>query len=239
MTPLLALHGFTGSPHSWDFLGDLPRNAPALLGHVDDTSSSEHFVDEVDRLLDFAPSEPCHVVGYSLGARLALSLAVRHPQRVARLTLISGSAGLTTEAERAARRAADARWIELLRTRGLESFVDAWQDLPLWSSQATLSRELRQQKRGERLSHQAEGLARSLRVIGLAEMPSYASALSEIGCPATVVAGALDTKFHALAEQLAKAMPRAKLEVVPNAGHDLLLERPDFITAVIRRGNPT
>jgi pimeloyl-ACP methyl ester carboxylesterase len=49
----------------------------------------------------------------------------------------------------------------------------------------------------------------------------------------------LDGKFTALAQRLAEQLPRAALQLVPDAGHDLLLERPELITEVIRRGNPT
>jgi 2-succinyl-6-hydroxy-2,4-cyclohexadiene-1-carboxylate synthase len=243
MTPLLCLHGFTGSPQSWDFLpglGALPAIVPALVGHVGSTadSSVSTFEDEVDRLAALAAGA-LHVVGYSLGARLALGFALRHPSRVARLTLLSAHPGLATEGERAARRASDAAWCELLETRGVEAFTLAWQAQPLWASQARLPPHRRTQKQKERLSQTASGLCRSLRVTGLAEMPHYAAALSEIQAPTTVLAGALDLKFCVLATELARQITKAKLEIVPGAGHDLLLERPDFITEVIRRGNQT
>lgn len=207
-----------------------------LVGHAHDATVVTSFEAEVDRLAALAPAEPSHVIGYSLGARLALGLALRHPERVARLTLVSGSPGLESEAERSARRAADAAWIDLLLGRGLEAFVDAWQALPLWASQSTLPAEQRAEKRYERLGHDPAGLCRSLRATGLAEMPDYWPRLAEVGVPVRVLAGALDSKFEAIAQRMAKQLPRSTLEVVPRAGHDLLLERPDLITEVIRRG---
>jgi 2-succinyl-6-hydroxy-2,4-cyclohexadiene-1-carboxylate synthase len=245
MTPLLCLHGFTGSPKSWDFLpgpGLGSRIVPALVGHADALAADGvlGFEDEVDRLAALsAGSARLHVVGYSLGARLALGFALRHPARVARLTLVSAHPGLSTEAERSARRLSDAAWCELLETRGVIAFVEAWQAQPLWASQARLPAALRAQKQKERLSHTALGLCHSLRVTGLAEMPNYAPALAEIGVPTDVIAGALDPKFRDLSDIFAQNSQRARLEVVPDAGHDLLLERPDFITEVIRRGNQT
>ena len=243
MTALLALHGFTGSPRSWDFLPDQPnvrRFAPALVGHLDSHADSSvlDFEAEVDRLARLS-AEPSalHVVGYSLGARLALGLALRHPARVARLTLISGHPGLDSDAERSERRAADERWCELLLTRGSHAFVDAWQAQPLWNTQARLDRATLDRKRAERLSHDPAGLARSLRVTGLGQMPSYRRHLMQIQVPLTIVAGGLDDKFRNLAQQMAKTVAHAELTIVDGAGHDLLLERPEFITEVIRRGN--
>jgi 2-succinyl-6-hydroxy-2,4-cyclohexadiene-1-carboxylate synthase len=244
MTSLLALHGFTGSPKSWDFLGHrqaLPMIVPALVGHVGSEAGSRivDFEGEVDRLAALIPvSHTVHAVGYSLGARLALAMALRHPERVSKLTLLSGHPGLTSASERTARRAADAAWCDLLVSRGLRAFVDAWQAQPLWASQAALEAPVLREKRAERLSHSAPGLARSLRVTGLAEMPDYGARLSEIRVPVTLVAGQLDHKFSALARLMAERLARARLVLVTDAGHDLLLECPELIVEVIERGAP-
>ena len=241
MSPLLALHGFTGSPLSWDFLPERTGLlAPALVGHagaIDDAPVAS-FDDELDRLATWLPdSGTAHVLGYSMGARLALGLAVRHPARVSRLTLVSGHPGLTSDTERLARRASDAAWCELLSARGLPAFVDVWEAQPLWATQAGLTDRAREQKRRERLSHSAQGLVHALRCTGLAEMPVYGLQLPEIRVPVTLIAGESDTKFSALACAMALRLPRARLEILPGAGHDLLLERPEFITEVIRRGD--
>jgi 2-succinyl-6-hydroxy-2,4-cyclohexadiene-1-carboxylate synthase len=241
---LLALHGFTGSPESWDFAQPSAGQlfAPALLGHAGADAATEitHFEGEVARLSAFLPAnDTLHVIGYSLGARLALGIALDYPERVARLTLISGHPGLATEAERSARRAADAAWIALLLARGVPAFVAAWQAQPLWATQTQLPKAAQERKRAERLRHSASGLARSLRVTGLGEMPNYCERLGELRMPVTLLAGALDPKFCALAQGMAERLAQPTLEIVPAAGHDLLLERPEFVTRVIRRGNQT
>ena len=246
MSSLLALHGFTGSPRSWDFLPSEPKGAtrfvPALVGHFG-AEADDHVLDfeaEVDRLAQLSvAASTLHVVGYSLGARLALGFALRHPARVSRLTLISGHPGLASDTERSERRAADARWCELLLNHGSVAFVDAWQAQSLWATQAQLDAATLSRKRSERLSHDPAGLSRSLRATGLAEMPNYRPGLAQLTVPLTLLAGALDTKFRKLAEQMAKTVAHSELAIVDGAGHDLLLERPEFIAAVIRRGNQT
>jgi 2-succinyl-6-hydroxy-2,4-cyclohexadiene-1-carboxylate synthase len=245
VSALLALHGFTGSPESWDFLPHQPkvrRFVPALVGHRNSGAGSDvlDFEAEVARLARLSgDADTLHVVGYSLGARLALGLALRHPKRISRLTLISGHPGLESEAERDERRAADERWCQLLSERGLLAFVDAWQAQPLWATQTRLDETTRERKRSERLSHDPLGLVRSLRVTGLAEMPNYRRDLAKLDVPLTLCVGSLDTKFRNLAEQMAKTVAHAELLIVDGAGHDLLLERPEFITEVIRRGDQT
>lgn len=236
--PLVLLHGFTGSPASWDaVLTRVPtRQArrPALLGHGEPAPGVRSFDDEVERLARLLGPDPVHLAGYSLGARLALALAVRHPARVARLLLVGVHPGLSTEAERDDRRRADARWIELLERCGIEAFVDAWSAQPLFATQSRLPEALKARRKKERIAHDPKELARSLRVTGLAEMPDLRPGLAGVRCEVTLLTGELDAKFSALAEALAGILPRARRAVVPGAGHDLLLERPDLVGAELQ-----
>ncbi|HEX6766659.1 MAG TPA: alpha/beta fold hydrolase [Polyangiaceae bacterium] len=231
--PLVLLHGFTGGPASWnDVLTRLPTRTalcPSLVGHGAPASGVETFDAEVDRLAELVGAVPAHVAGYSLGARLALGIAVRHPERVARLTLVGVHPGLASDAERDERRRADARWLELLETCGLEAFVDAWSAQPLFETERRLSEAVRLRKRAQRLAHQAKELARSLRATGLAEMPDFRPFLRNVRVPVTLLAGELDPKFSRLANELASLLPNARVTIVPGAGHDLLLERPDWV----------
>jgi 2-succinyl-6-hydroxy-2,4-cyclohexadiene-1-carboxylate synthase len=106
--------------------------------------------------------------------------------------------------------------------------------LPLWASQATLPEELRARQRAIRLSHSACGLAGSLRGMGTGNQPSYWERLPDLDRPALVLAGQDDTKFAQIATQMHAELPQARLEIVPNAGHAIHLERPwhylDLIT---------
>ena len=230
---LVLLHGFTGSPASWNpVVASLAETAvcPPLLGHgAPETGRVQSFDGEVARLLSALPEEPVHLAGYSLGARLALALALAYPERIRQLTLVSGQPGLASEAEREERQRADAGWCTLLETRGLEAFVDAWEAQPLFATQRRVPAELRARRRRERLGHDPLGLARSLRVTGLAEMADLRPRLASVRTPVTVLAGELDPKFLALGRAMSVSFLRGRLVVAPNAGHDLLLEAPDLV----------
>jgi 2-succinyl-6-hydroxy-2,4-cyclohexadiene-1-carboxylate synthase len=239
--PLVTLHGFTGRPANWD-KATCSLGVAALhlspLGHAPSATAAEASIhtwdDELTRLGALLPAEPVHLAGYSLGARLALGLALAFPARIARLTLVSGHTGLTTERERIERRAADARWCELLEGQGIEAFVNAWEGQPLFATQAALAEVERQEHRARRLAHDPRALARSLRATGLAEMPDYAPRLAALAVPVTLVAGELDAKFLGLGRVAAARLQAGRLVVAPNAGHDLLLERPDLVALVLR-----
>ena len=77
--------------------------------------------------------------------------------------------------------------------------------------------------------HDAEGLARSLEILGLASMPRYADALSATSVPITLMAGAEDQKFSKLATGLAARSEQIDCMIVEGAGHNLLLEAPDAV----------
>ncbi len=236
----MLLHGFTGAPDAWDAVrAELPAAevvAPWLVGHgtpeaAPDVHGFEAELDRLARLVD----GPFVVAGYSLGARLGLGLLLRHPARVQAAVLISGSAGLDSEAARAERRAADAGWIELLESQGLAAFASRWQAQPLFASQSALPAELREAEARRRSSHTAAGLARSLRATGLGEMPAYRAHLPQLTQPVAWLVGELDPRFVELGRELAPALRNGRLCEVKGAGHNLLLERPSAVASAIAR----
>lgn len=236
------LHGFTGAPASWVAVRmhldrSIEINCPTLLGHGDDApKTGESFEQEADRLAELvAPGGRVDVLcGYSLGARLALTLALRHPERVGRLVLVGVHPGLEEEEARKERRHADASWISKLEGEGIEGFVDAWEQLPLFSDdQLLLTASQRMVQRRIRLSHDPAGLAASLRVCGLAEMPPTPSRLSGLGLPVRLVVGGNDTKFRALAREMAKRLPRAETTTIPTCGHGVPMLRPVTLAAIL------
>jgi 2-succinyl-6-hydroxy-2,4-cyclohexadiene-1-carboxylate synthase len=144
---------------------------------------------------------------------------------------------LKTDQERAARRDGDARFVQLLRERGLTAFVDAWQALPLWASQGSLPDAVKHAQREQRLRHDAAGLAESLLAHGLGEMPDLRPQLRQVRTPVQLVVGVRDPKFVALGEELSGIMPASRLIRVPDAGHNLLLERPELVCRLVLREN--
>ena len=227
---VLLLHGFTGSPASFDrLLEHLPTRRvvrPWLPGHgACPTCPWDDAITYLFAQLD----GPTHVVGYSMGGRLAWGMLARRDPRIIRATLIGAHPGLSGEAAREARREADASWAAKLENEGLEAFVDAWERLPLWSSQAALPERLRAAQRRVRLAHRAVGLAGALRRLGLAEQPP----MPRVEVPLALVVGELDLAHRALAAEAQRSLPHATLHVVEGAGHNVLFERPDAIAALL------
>jgi pimeloyl-ACP methyl ester carboxylesterase len=105
--------------------------------------------------------------------------------------------------------------------------------MPLWSSQAALPAQVRRLQRRRRLSHRAAGLAGSLRGLGTGMQPPLHGRLAELRLPVLCIAGGLDDKFVSIARDLTSQLPRGRLLLVPGAGHNVHLERPqEFANAV-------
>jgi len=246
--PVVLLHGFTGSTATWRELA--PRLAEAghpaiavdLVGHgrseaprTRERYAIERACDDFAALLAALGHERACWLGYSLGGRISLALAVRHPERVAALVLEGATAGIVDAAERAGRVRADEALADRIERNGLPAFVDAWEALPLWASQASLPAVARERLRAQRLTNDATGLANSLRGMGAGAQPSLWGRLGELRAPTLLLAGSLDAKFTAIAGEMAHALPDATMVPIEGAGHAAHLERPQpFAAAVLR-----
>ncbi|MFV2062186.1 MAG: 2-succinyl-6-hydroxy-2,4-cyclohexadiene-1-carboxylate synthase [Chloroflexota bacterium] len=237
--PLLLLHGFTGTAATWNAqvarLSASRRTiAVDLLGHGRSEAPAEPHqyalkrqAEGLARLLDQVGASPSAVLGYSMGARIALTMAIEQPDSVRTLLLESPSAGIADAAERARRSELDARLAADIERDGIVAFVDEWQAQPLFASHAALPEATLDQLRDERLGQRPVGLAASLRGGGQGSMPPLQALLWRVRCPSLVIAGALDAVGLKRAHDVAAGIPDARLEVIAGAGHTPHLERPD------------
>jgi 2-succinyl-6-hydroxy-2,4-cyclohexadiene-1-carboxylate synthase len=274
MTTYALLHGFMGSAENWRPVGErlaaagsegLHTRAVALdiYGHFDPeraaddpatadlagprSDSSSVWKNEVTRLADrlWSLPSPVHLVGYSLGARLALAvlcdhseLFVRGPVRFA--TLIGVNPGLPGDpddvvegSEREARIAADEEWATLLE-QDYPEFLDRWQQQPVFAGLADRASESALDRdRKLRLKHDPKRLAQALRKLGLGQMPDYGQALANLDLPISIVIGEHDEKFWNLARNVAVRLPMASIHVVKDVGHNVLLERPEALDRIL------
>lgn len=233
---LLLLHGFTATGASWDPVrrlvdgGLYEPQAPDLRGHGSRAGERPATIEAtVD---DLRQEEPYALAGYSMGGRVALHLALAQPDRVKRLVLVSTTAGLDSEEERAARRASDEDLADGIERAGLEAFARSWAAQPLFADQPP---EIASAAHRDRLRNTAEGLAASLRGMGTGAMTPVWDRLHELTMPATVVVGERDAKFRAIGERLADGLPHADLVVVPGSGHTVHLEAPAAVAEVVVR----
>ncbi|HME91678.1 MAG TPA: 2-succinyl-6-hydroxy-2,4-cyclohexadiene-1-carboxylate synthase [Myxococcaceae bacterium] len=236
--PLLLLHGFTGNRTAWDHLRPLfsPRFdalAVDLPGHGESSpceragpAGFEQTLSALEGILDSLGARGVNLVGYSQGARLALALAFRAPGRIGRVVLESGSPGLRSERERAARRRSDEALACQIESVGTESFIERWGRRPLFQGLRRLPSELACALRARRLSCSAAGLASALRSLGAGAQPSYWEQLPRLRVPVLLLSGARDSKFSGIARQMARELPLAWAKSFQGAWHAPHLEAP-------------
>jgi 2-succinyl-6-hydroxy-2,4-cyclohexadiene-1-carboxylate synthase len=239
--PVVLLHGFTGDGQDWaPFARALGRRAvaPDLLGHgasVAPVAAAPYALDaqlgRLEAIFDRLRLGRVVLIGYSLGARLALHLALR--RRVRGLVLIGGTPGLADEGERATRRADDAALAATIARDGVAAFLDAWRRRPLIATQARAPRALRAAMSRRRARLSTQGLARTLVELSPGVVPSCWGELSKLTAPTLLVTGAEDAKFDAIAAAMQSRLPRARRAVIAGAGHAPHLERPAACAAAV------
>ncbi|WP_426572316.1 alpha/beta fold hydrolase [Aquihabitans sp. McL0605] len=237
--PVVLLHGFTQTGASWRPVADLLRSwrldpaTPDLPGHGTAGDLRLDLAGSAARIADLIGGEPAIVVGYSMGGRTALRLALDHPGSVRSLVLIGATAGITEPGARTARRAADEVLAQRIEREGVEPFLEEWLAQPLFADLEVQPDDL-----AARRANTPEGLASSLRLTGTGTMdPPWWDELAAIDAPTVVTWGARDAKFAALGQRLVDAIgPNASGMAVPHSGHAAHLEVPAaFAELVVTR----
>lgn len=229
--PVTFLHGFTQTGSSWmpvvsrlDGIAATMIDAPGHGASPDGTRTLWQCADDIARTVS-----PGALVGYSMGARMALHTALAHPALVTALVLVSGTAGIEDDNERAGRRASDDALADRIEMIGVPAFIDEWLANPMF---AGLTAETAM--RTERLSNTARGLADSLRHAGTGTQDNLWPRLAELRMPVLIVAGADDAKFTAIAERMNGLISGSSLSVIPAAGHTVHLEATDSFVGVLQ-----
>jgi 2-succinyl-6-hydroxy-2,4-cyclohexadiene-1-carboxylate synthase len=232
MERVVLVHGFTQTSASWGPVAErLARRFEVvpvdLPGHGGSGTVRVGFAEAAG--LVGATGGPAAYVGYSLGGRLCLRLALDRPDLVRALILIGGSPGIADAGGRAERRAADERLARRIERDGVAAFLDTWLAGPLFATLPAEAAGLEQ-----RLANTAEGLASALRRLGTGAQEPLWDRLGELRPPALLVAGERDPKFAGIAMEMAAAIgPAAQVALVPGAGHAAHLERPAATAALI------
>lgn len=246
-TPLLLLHGFTGSTTTWAFLKEQLASrclliAVDLIGHGKTEKPADpkryamaETVHDLAALLDELHLDRIHVLGYSMGGRCALSFACMHPERVESLMIESASPGLEDEEHRRERRTHDRKLADFILRNGVEAFVDFWEQIALFRTQASLPPEKKQALRRQRLANDGRGLACSLIGMGTGAQPSWWARLNSLTMPVLLITGGRDDKFNRIASAMMERLPFAEWRAAEGAGHAVHLENEAAFTEQLTR----
>jgi 2-succinyl-6-hydroxy-2,4-cyclohexadiene-1-carboxylate synthase len=231
--PLVVLHGFTQTARLWGRFGDLLAESYTLLavdlpGHGDsgsvraDLPATAALVAEAVRAE--VGDQPCALLGYSLGARVGLHVALDDELPLRGVVFIGVTAGIEDPDERDRRRQSDDALADGLEASGdVHAFIDSWLRGPLFERLAIGDAA----QRSERLRNTAAGLASSLRLCGTGTQIPLWDRLATMGTPVLALAGADDTRFASHALRVARLVPHGVASLVPGGGHAVHLAQPE------------
>lgn len=235
--PLVVLvHGYTQTHASWldlaqELAGDHAVEMLDLPGHGGSGSQRLDFEQTAQAIWDCGGADAIYV-GYSMGGRLCLRMALDHPVRG--LVLIGASPGLANDREREQRRSDDEHLANQIERDGVKSFLDEWLAQPMFAQLRPTPADFT-----ARYANDAQGLAHALRFLGPGAQPPLWERLNELSIPTLFVAGEHDNRYVTVAQEMAtrinsRSGVSAKVAIVPNAGHAAHLEQPHDFTRLLR-----
>ena len=234
---LVFVHGFTQTANSWKPIAEqfAARGLEVVVVDLPGHAGSAGVRADLRRTADMIASVGGRgtYVGYSLGGRVCLHMALMYPHLVQSLVLIGAHPGIDDADVRATRRAGDDALAEHLLDVGVETFLGEWTALPLFGGFQFTDAD-----RTDRLRNTAQGLADSLRMAGTGEQLPLWPRLRELNMPVLALAGAHDAKFAAIAQQIAEAVPSGRCALIPDAAHAAHLQHPQAVIDAITTALP-
>ncbi len=226
------LHGFTQTKESWlpviqTLTNSFRYTTIDAPGHGESPDGQRTLVEAGSDVAETMYQGV--LVGYSMGARVALHAALQHPEKVTALVLISGTAGIDDANDRAERRESDASLAEHVEDIGVPLFIDEWLSNPMFSG---LSPELADTP--SRCSNTIQGLSDSLRYAGTGTQDPLWESLRELKLPVLLIAGIQDQKFTDIAMRMKSLLPQSELHIMQGVGHTCHLEDVNTFATVLQ-----
>ncbi|WP_000600517.1 2-succinyl-6-hydroxy-2,4-cyclohexadiene-1-carboxylate synthase [Escherichia sp. TW15838] len=228
---LVFLHGFSGDCHEWQEVGeafaDYSRLYVDLPGHGGSAAISVDGFDDVTGLLRKTLVSynilNFWLVGYSLGGRVAMMAACQGMPGLSGVVVEGGHPGLQSAEQRTERLLSDRQWAQRFRTEPLTAVFAGWYQQPVFAS---LNDDQRRELVALRSHNNGVTLATMLEATSLAVQPDLRANLSARTFAFYYLCGERDSKFRALAAELA-----ADCHVIPRAGHNAHRENPAGVIA--------
>jgi 2-succinyl-6-hydroxy-2,4-cyclohexadiene-1-carboxylate synthase len=190
---------------------------------------------EVARLTGFlvmAPP-PRLLLGYSMGGRLALAVALAEPALLDGLVLVAASPGIADDEQRRERAAADETLAAHIEEAGVAAFVEEWLAREMFAGLKRRGEAWLEQDRARRTTNTAAGLAGALRSLGPGAQPWLGERLGEFEKPVRLVVGAEDRRYLDVAGEMEAWLPNGQMILVPESGHAVVGEQPDAVAGAV------
>ena len=200
-----------------------------------DIGVSSDWQASVQQLAD-SMETPSVIVGYSMGARLSLGVALEYPQKCAALIFVSGNPGLESAEAREKRSQSDEQIAKQIEADALEPFLNQWYRASVF---ATVPEGIRRAEIERKLTQSSSNWPAILRANSVSRQPNYWPRLSELSMPTLAIAGEQDEKYRKIALRIeshseSQSIGNVKTQVIPNCGHIVHREQPAALVGAIR-----
>ncbi|XP_050872281.1 protein PHYLLO, chloroplastic isoform X3 [Lathyrus oleraceus] len=259
---LVFLHGFLGNGEDWITIMktfsesarcisiDLPGHGKSVLHGVERAAeepwlSLEIVGDILHKVIHHVAPAKVTLVGYSMGARIALYMALRFNSKIKGAVLISSSPGLKDKLARKIRAAKDDSRARSVIAHGLQLFLSSWYAGELWKS--LRSHPHFNRIFASRLQHNdIQNLAQMLSGLSIGRHLPLWEDLPNCRVPLLIIHGEKDTKFKKIAQSMMNTLcsdlrsnhekgNTHEVVEIPNCGHAAHLENPLPVIAALKQ----
>lgn len=230
---ILTLHGFLGSPQDWNHLHIPNQKIESLdLVHEMKVSKSKNLLEMAKHLnsiaqdyLEFQNEESIIIMGYSLGCRIAYHMLLQKPELYSRAIFISGHPGLTSVEEKSERLLSDQKIAKKLKSISSPELPEFWE---WWNRQEIFKTSSQSFKRSE-FQYLPEDYAHLLEYFSLGTQQNLRTELKNLKTPAQWIMGEKDLKYLQIFKEF---VPPDQLTIIPNAGHRVIFDNPNWSKTV-------
>ena len=242
--PYFFLHGFTGTQQNWtttikglkkpSYAIDLPGHGKSLFLKQNTKYTFDDWCDDFNQLLEYLNLNKINLCGYSMGGRLAISFAKKHPNKINSLFLESTSFGLKNEEDRNKRIKSDKVISDNILNNFNKTMIE-WSYKPLFSSQKIRNKTEWDEQLNHRLMHKKRQLSKSLKVFSLGKMNYYRNDIINFTFPIIIINGSEDKKFIEIGKDLLSLNRNSKLYIVPESNHNIHMENNNEFVKILKK----
>ena len=240
---ILFLHGFLGNKNDWQKIintlskifycvaVDLPGHGETATQDNDINYSmqkcAQGIVDFFEKLKIIKP----HLLGYSMGGRLAWFLAVYYPDKWNKVIIESATPGIENEIEKRERLNYDFQFAHRLENENLELFLCEWYKQPVFAS---LNKKKIEELISLRLNNNPKNLAKALRFMSVGLQPDLWKKLNYIKSEILYICGENDKKYRNIAQKMLDCKNSINLKILENCGHNCHFEQPQKFSETVK-----
>ena len=242
--PYFFLHGFTGTHQNWtttikglkkaSYTIDLPGHGKSLFLKQNAKYTFDDWSDDFNNLLNYLKLDKINLCGYSMGGRLAISFAKKHPNKINSLILESTSFGLKNKEDRNKRIKSEKVILDNILNNFNKAMIE-WSNKPLFSSQKIRNKTEWDKQLNQRLMHKKRQLSKSLKVFSLGKMNYYRSDIKKFTFPIIIINGFEDKKFIEIGKDLLSLNRNSKHYIVSESNHNIHMENNNEFVKILRK----